>query len=77
MAKILVVDDDVSIAEMVREMLEGEEHGVTTVHSGQEGVQLFAREPFDLVVQDINLPGGVSGYGACQTYKSLRDTVAV
>ncbi len=77
MAKILVVDDDVPITEMVREILEGAEHGVTTVHTGQDGVQRFAREPFDLVVQDINLPGGVSGYGACQTYKSLRDTVAV
>jgi two-component system chemotaxis response regulator CheY len=77
MAKILVVDDDVTIAEMLREILEEEEHTVTTVHTGQEGVQMFAREPFDLVMQDVNLPGGVSGYGACQTYKSVRDTVAV
>lgn len=77
MAKILVVDDDVTIAAMLREMLEDEGHNVSTVHTGQEGVQLFAREPFDLVIQDVNLPGGVSGYGACQTYKSIRDTVGV
>src|SRR3970040_2205689 len=77
MAKILVVDDDVKIAEMLREILEGEGYHVTTVHTGQDGVRAFPREPSDLVVQDVNLPGGVSGYGACQTYKSIRDTVAV
>lgn len=77
MAKILVVDDDIKITEMLQDILGAEEHTVTTVHTGQDGVQMFTREPFDLVMQDINLPGGVSGYGACQTYKSLRDTVAV
>ena len=79
MAKILVVDGDVNITitQMLRETLEAEGHHVTTVHTGQEGVGAFTREPFDLVVQDVNLPGGVSGYGACQTYKSIRNTVAV
>jgi len=77
MAKILVVDDDVKIAEMLREILEAEGHHVTAAHTGQEGVRAFTREPFDLVVQDVNLPGGVSGYGACQTYKSVRESVAV
>ena len=77
MAKILVVDDDTELSRMVREILEGEGYNVTTVHTGQDGVRAFTREPFDLVVQDVNLPGGVSGYGACQTYKSIRDTVAV
>lgn len=77
MAKILVVDDDTELSRMVREILEAEGHHVTTVHTGQDGVRAFTRDPFDLVVQDVNLPGGVSGYGACQTYKSIRDTVAV
>lgn len=77
MAKILVVDDDTTLAQMLREMLEAEGHSVVTVDTGQRGVQHFTREPFDLVLQDVNLPGGVSGYGACQTYKSIRDTVAV
>jgi len=77
MAKILVVDDDTALSRMVREILEGEGYHVTTVHTRQDGVRAFTREPFDLVVQDVNLPGGVSGYGACQTYKSIRNTVAV
>src|SRR3989304_530760 len=37
MAKILVVDDDVKIAEMLREILEAEGHHVTAAHTGQEG----------------------------------------
>lgn len=77
MAKILVVDDDTGLAQMIREILEGQGYTVTTVGTGQDGVQIFTRESFDLVIQDVNLPGGVSGYGACQTYKSVRDTVAV
>ena len=76
-ARILIVDDDVSVALMIREALEGEGHHVTTFHTGQDGVRVFTRERFDLVMQDVNLPGGVSGYGACQTYKSIRDATAV
>ncbi|MGH7431216.1 MAG: response regulator transcription factor, partial [Candidatus Methylomirabilales bacterium] len=76
-ARILIVDDDVSVALMIREVLEGEGHHVTTFHTGRDGVRVFSRERFDLVVQDVNLPGGVSGYGACQTYKSIRDATAV
>lgn len=76
-AKILVVDDDADLSLMVRQVLEKEGHHVTTVHTGQEGIQAFSRDPFDLVIQDVNLPGGVSGYGACQSYKSVRETVAV
>ncbi len=77
MAKILVVDDHLTLAQMLRDILEEEGHSVTTVHTGHEGVQIFTRESFDLVIQDVNLPGGVSGYGACQSYKSIRDDVAV
>ena len=77
MAKILVVDDDTELCRMLRDILEREGHTVTTVNTGKDGVRIFPREPFDLVLQDLNLPGGVSGYGACQTYKTIRDTVAV
>ncbi|MDZ4339113.1 MAG: response regulator [candidate division NC10 bacterium] len=76
-ARILVVDDDAAITLMVREILEHEGHDVTVAHTTQEGARLFTREPFELVIQDVNLPGGVSGYGACQNYKSIRETVAV
>lgn len=77
MAKILIVDDDVNITQMLRDILEAEGHDITTVHTGKDGVNTFTRDAFDLVVQDVNLPGGVSGYGACQTYKSIRENVAV
>jgi len=60
-ARILIVDDDVSVALMIREVLEGEGHHVTTFHTGRDGVRVFSRERFDLVMQDVNLPGGVSG----------------
>jgi DNA-binding response OmpR family regulator len=76
-AKILVVDDDQALSRMIQDVLESEGHTVMMVHNGQDGVRLFTREPFDLVMQDVNLPGGVSGYGACQTYKTIRDSVAV
>jgi DNA-binding response OmpR family regulator len=76
-ARILIVDDDASVALMIREVLEGEGHHVTTFHTGQDGVRVFTRERFDLVMQDVNLPGGVSGYGACQSYKSIRGATVV
>ncbi|MFQ5839993.1 MAG: response regulator [Candidatus Methylomirabilales bacterium] len=75
--RILVVEDSVELAEMVKEVLEGKGFDVAVAYTGQEGIDKFRREPFDVVVQDVNLPGGISGYGACQAYKTIRDSVAV
>ena len=57
MAKILVIDDDVDLCELVGEYLEGEGFSVEAAHSGEAGAErALASEP-DLVILDVMLPG--------------------
>jgi two-component system, OmpR family, alkaline phosphatase synthesis response regulator PhoP len=59
-ARILVVDDEEDISELVRYNLVAAGYTVILVDSGEEAVRLARREPFDLMVLDLMLPG-ISG----------------
>ncbi len=54
---ILIVDDEASIREALRGVLEDEGYQVVEASSGEEALSLFRREPVDLVFLDIWLPG--------------------
>jgi len=71
--KILVVDDEAKITEMVRKYLESEGYSVLTAADGNAALELAARENPDLVVLDIMLPGR-SGLDVC---RSLRQDTAI
>jgi len=55
--KILVVDDEEDISELVRYNLASEGYEITCAASGEEAVRLAGSKPFDLVVLDLMLPG--------------------
>ncbi len=56
MARILLIDDDNSLREVVRFILTEAGHDVTTAASGEEGLTLLGEDP-DLVISDIQMPG--------------------
>jgi PAS domain S-box-containing protein len=56
MARVLVVDDEPSIREILAEFLAGEGHAVCTAESVSEATALLEREELDVVVTDIILP---------------------
>ena len=56
MARILVIDDDSSICEVVRAMVEKAGHDVSTASNGRLGLASLAREPVELVIADIVMP---------------------
>ncbi len=56
MSRILVIDDDDSLREVVRFILTEANHDVTTAASGEEGLSVLD-EGFDLVLTDIRMPG--------------------
>ncbi len=56
MARILIIDDEELARFTVRDILEGQEHEVEEAANGQEGVDLHASKPFDLVITDIIMP---------------------
>ena len=54
--KILVVDDDLNICELLKLYLENEGYAVFTANDGQEAVDKFKNKTPDLVLLDIMLP---------------------
>jgi len=69
--RILVVEDDIEMADMIRLLLEHEGYAVVEVNSGRAALELIAAVergedvPFDLALVDIMMPY-VSGYEVCQ-----------
>lgn len=68
MRRLLLVEDDRAIAEMVRDWLEGEGFAVTWCARGDEAVESARAEPFDILVLDVMLPG----LGGFDVLRSLR-----
>ncbi len=55
-ARILVIDDDQAILELVREALSYEGYEILTATDGRRGLDLAAREPPDLILLDMRMP---------------------
>jgi CheY-like chemotaxis protein len=56
MPKILVVDDEFGIGELLREILNDEDHEVTLAINGRQGLELIVKDPPDLVFLDFMMP---------------------
>ncbi|MBB3115669.1 MtrAB system response regulator MtrA [Corynebacterium bovis] len=67
-AKILVVDDDPAISEMLTIVLQGEGFETVVVGDGAEAVEAARREDPDLILLDLMLPG-MSGIDVCRTIR--------
>lgn len=56
MGQILVVDDESSIRELIKDVLSMEGHAVDTASNGAEGLAALGKKHYDLVVMDRNMP---------------------
>ncbi len=68
MAKILVVDDDPDMVEIIKTVLEGAAHEVIAAYNGQEGVEKAKSEKPDAIILDIMMPVK-DGFTACKELK--------
>ncbi len=59
--KILAVDDDWLVLELINSILDKEEHEVCNAFCYDDAVTLFEKEDFDLVITDIIMPPGKDG----------------
>jgi two-component system response regulator (stage 0 sporulation protein F) len=57
MATILIIDDEESIRNLLKEVLERAKHHVLEARDGQEGLTLYQQNKVDLVLMDILMPG--------------------
>jgi len=70
--KVLVVDDDVNICELIRLYLEKEGCEVLTVHDGKKGLESFTESAPNIVILDIMLPG-MDGWQVCREIRKISN----
>ncbi len=68
MARIIVIDDQEPIRRIVRRALENDGHQVFEASDGELGMALLEREPVDVVITDIFMPG----MDGIQTLREIR-----
>lgn len=56
MAKILIIDDERSIRNTMKDILEFEKHKIVLAENGKVGLELATSQPFDLIFSDIKMP---------------------
>lgn len=66
--KVLIIDDDENICELVSLYLLKDGYDVIASHDGREGISKFKEENPDLIILDIMMPG-MDGWEVCRTIK--------
>lgn len=66
--KILVVDDEADLLEMIKLRLEANNYAVISAYDGQEGLDKAKKEKPDLIILDLMLPK-IDGYKVCRLLK--------
>ncbi|HEY1015842.1 MAG TPA: response regulator, partial [Herpetosiphonaceae bacterium] len=72
-AQILVIEDDPGLQQLIIRGLEGEGYALTGALTGEDGLRLAQRQPFDLILLDVMLPD-VSGLDVLRQLRALNQT---
>ena len=72
MAKILIVDDEAKIREVIREYAQFNKYETDEASDGMEAVNKVLKNDYDLVIMDIMMPK-LDGYAACKEIKKEKD----
>ena len=70
--RILIVEDDADIAAIERDYLELGGYAVTIAPDGTTGLDAALRQPFDLILLDVMLPG-IDGFAICKQVRAEKD----
>lgn len=74
--KILVVEDDLQIQEIIVEFLSSQNYQVHKANNGVEGYELIKELDFDLIILDIMMPK-LDGYSLCKMIRSKDEDVGI
>lgn len=73
MSKILVVDDEFRIREIIRKYAEFEGHTVEEAVDGMQAVEICRKNKYDLIIMDVMMPE-LDGFSACKEIRKTSDT---
>ena len=71
MSRLLLVDDEIRIREVIREYATMNGHTVTEASDGLEAVALVEKNDYDVIILDVMMPN-LDGYNACKRIKSIK-----
>jgi len=69
---ILVVDDDATTRDLLREVLSEEGYRVVTSGSGEEALEIGRRELFEVIISDMRLGPNLNGLDVLRAYKAIQ-----
>ena len=72
MGKILIIEDEVAIADLEKDYLELSDFKVETCYSGDEGLRVALEKEFDLIILDLMLPG-MDGFEVCKRIREVKN----
>jgi len=72
--RVLLIEDDVTIARLLKEGLEDESYAVDVANDGSEGYR--TADDYDVIILDIMLPG-MNGYEVCRTLRNDGDKTPI
>ncbi|SDP99824.1 DNA-binding response regulator, OmpR family, contains REC and winged-helix (wHTH) domain [Mucilaginibacter sp. OK268] len=76
MNRILLIEDEERIAELIKKSLEEQAYSVTIALDGLTGKKLAVANDFDLIITDIILPG-MNGIKLCKEIRSLKPVIPI
>src|SRR5207237_2479773 len=74
--RILMIDDEAAIRDLLAEMLIQQGHEVFTASGGKEGLEIFKDQMPDLVITDLGMPE-ISGWDVATTVKAVNPSISV
>lgn len=73
MSKILVVDDEENIRQIIKKYAVFEGHEVVEAADGMEAIRICSRQAFDIIIMDIMMPE-LDGFSACREIRKTSRT---
>lgn len=74
--KILIIEDEVSLARFIELELTFEGYEVSVSHDGREGYEMFESQNFDLILLDLMLPG-IDGIEICKRIRKISNVPVI
>ncbi len=68
--RVLVIEDNIEVAESMKYLLEADGHQVVLAHTGRAGIETARQFRPEVVLCDIGLPGGMDGFGVARVMRN-------
>ena len=75
-AKILIIEDEEDVCNLLKDILTYEGHEVETASNGKRGIEKFKKKVFDMVLTDLGMPG-MSGWQVAEKIKGINGNVPI